>query len=450
MKKYWTSILFLCCLCLLIPATASANTLTGAWVEPSTVTVSGSKGASAQATAYDITNNRINGGVIWSVSPDNSGVSISKQGKITVSANATPGAYIIFATPDSSKNTVWGDVQSAGLYVEFAPDTPELSKELDHITLAQSSVTLNASGGSAAHSARAYNSDNQEITGVTWAISPENGGVTIDESGVIRFDKDAVSGNYIVIATKGAITKTAPLTVVNNTGTPAIVLSRVVIAPSTVTIGNSTITSAAQAAAYDSDGKPITSGLLWSVNPPDLGVSMDNTGRITVFSGTMTRIYHITATPDSEAGTVSGNAQSADFTVQTAAVLPEKLDHVTLTQSVVTVDGTTAGTSSASALDKNNQDVNSVTWTVSPADSGVSINISGVISVAANTAAGKYVIRASKDGVTKEVTLTVVNNAKTMTFSASGVLRHHAAAKRRRRFDCHAGMHVHSAGRDGV
>ena len=233
-------------------------------------------------------------------------------------------------------------------------------------------------------------------------------GITIDANGLITISNGAVSAEYTVVATYSTQTASAPF-LIKKTSTTSTSISRIVVDPSTVTVsGNSMAIS--KATAYDGNDALITVGIIWGVQPANAGVSIDNNGNITVSSNATASQYLISATPDTTIGAVSGNVKSAGLTVNNASTVAAELDHVALTESRVTVDGTESKTSSARAFDSNNQDVGGVTWTITPANGGVSIDNTGTIHIFQSAIAGDYTIKATKNGITKEATLTVVNN----------------------------------------
>lgn len=113
------------------------------------------------------------------------------------------------------------------------------------------------------------------------------------------------------------------------------------------------------------------------------------------------------------------------------------LNTVTLDKDSVTVDGETGKTVNATAASVQSTNLTSmVNWTVVPANSGVSIDNAGVITVAKNAKAGDYTITAtpkngSSQGDAKSATLkveratpvytvTVTPESKGMTVPASG------------------------------
>ena len=383
----------------------STSSINKVVVDPSSVTVSNSSTALSQATAYDGNNNPITVGILWSVYPSGSGVSIARDGKITISSNASSRPYVITATPDSTFGIVSGDNQSADLIVQ---NISAAAGELDHVALTKSSVTVDGttSETSVAH---ALDKDDNDVSGVTWAVSPANGGVSIDSNGTINIFKSATAGDYTITATKGAIHKETTLTVANETPPPAVSF-QVVLTPETV-VADGVSPASATASAVDASNQPL-SGVTWSLTPEGQGVSINASGSITVAASAVLGDYTVTAS--AEAGTQSKTLRVVDKGSETT----QSLTGVSLNPAAVTVDGTNAQTVTATAQGT----ATDVTWTVSPEGAGVTLNsnsgVSVQITVAADAKPGKYgVTAATQDGTSKSETLTVTVPAESLLSS---------------------------------
>ena len=365
------------------------NALAKVVIDPSTVTVSGNSMAISQATAYDGDNNAITRGLLWSVYPANSGVTVDGAGKITVSPNAVARPYVITATPDATMNIVSGNAQSADLLVQTSSSA---TAELDHIALTKSAVTVNGTAGETSI-ARAYDKDNREVTGVTWLITPSDGGVGIDGNGMITVFRSAAAGNYTISATKNGVSRTAVLTV---TSTAATSISAVTLTPATVLVDGST-TVYATAKAVDSGNAPMAN-VTWSIAPNDKGVTIDASGAITIAGNSMTGDYTVIASN-------SAGSQSAVLRVTDQTSPPdEPFTGVTLDPSTVTLDGANGAAATATA---QGTATDGVTWSVSPADAGVTIDASGHITIAATAASGDYVITGTRGLAARSATLHV-------------------------------------------
>ena len=247
------------------------------------VTVNGTKGATVKATATSAKGTDITNGVAWSVS-DGNGVSISQDGTITVDAKAEAGTYTITA---SAKD---GGSQGSG-FAELTV-TRELPKAAT-ITLSSEWSSLeipadNSSGGSFKVTVKDQYGDVVENPSVTWSISPEVKGVSIDQSGavtVLPAAKEAITDTtgkeFTVTATCGDATEPATFTV-----------KRAEAKAETITISGGTdflnIPASGTddttfiATVEDQYGAEMTGAkVAWSISPKKAGVSIEN-GKVTV------------------------------------------------------------------------------------------------------------------------------------------------------------------------
>ncbi|MBR4545111.1 MAG: S-layer homology domain-containing protein [Oscillibacter sp.] len=385
---------------------SSASSISRVVVDPASVTVSNSSTALSQATAYDGNDNPITVGILWSVFPSGAGVGIARDGKITISSNASSRPYVITATPDTTFGIVSGNPQSADLIVQ---NISAAVGELDHVALTKSSVTVDGTA-SETSVARALDRDNNDVSGVTWAISPANGGVSIDSNGTIHIFKSATPGDYTITATKGAVSKESKLTVSNETP-PPVVSFQVTLTPDTV-IADGVSPASATASAADASNQPL-SGVTWSLSPQGQGVSIDAaSGAITVAASAVLGEYTVTAS------TETGTQSKTLYVIEKGSETTQSLTGVSLNPAAVTLDGTNAQTVTATA---QGTATDGVTWTVSPVGAGVTLNsnsgASVQITVAADTKPGTYGVTAALGDTTRSATLTVTVPAESFLSS---------------------------------
>ncbi|MBR3569866.1 MAG: hypothetical protein IKN96_03555, partial [Oscillibacter sp.] len=381
---------------------SNAKTLAAVVLNPATVTVSENSTAISVATALDSDGAPITQGLLWSVQPANSGVMVDSTGNLTISSNASPQNYLIVATPDKTVALVEGNAASTSLLVKTAQ---EPVSALDHIAVQPTALTVNGTADASAQAA-AYDSNGQALNGVTWSISPKNGGVSIDSAtGAVNAFKDALSGEYTVTGVKDGVTRTAALTVRNETPT---VLAYVRLSPATVTLDGSS-PAQSTASAMDSRNGVITEGVAWSLAPADRGVSISDNGVIAITASAVAGDYLITAR-------YSGASESATLRVNSSSTPPDPvvtLDAVTVAPSSVTLDGA-AKTATASATGSDGKPMTAgVVWSVSPTDGGVSVNsATGAVSVAADAKPGDYAITAAHGTESKSAVLHVVDSSE--------------------------------------
>ncbi len=181
-------------------------------------------------------------------------------------------------------------------------DTPN---PLDHVIVSPTSTTLPV-GGSQQFSARAYDSDNQTLSNVTFFWLVTSGGGTINSDGL--FTAGSVPGTYIdtveVVAIQGTITAvaTANITVTGEPGT----LHRVSLTPKTVTLVPGD-TQKFSAQAYDINNVAITGyAYTWSV--VNGGGTINTSGLFT--AGATTGKFVDTVQVFADNGTDNGTARA--------------------------------------------------------------------------------------------------------------------------------------------
>ena len=214
-------------------------------------------------------------------------------------------------------------------------------------------------------------------------------------------------------------------------------LDTVKLAQNTVNVvGGDAAAQTVQATATSAKGTNITTGVTWSVTPADQGVTVDNSGVVSVTAKATADEYTITATPNSTDS--QGDAKTATLTVNRAAAAAASVsvvDDSSKDASAVTVQGANApdGTTvklTATVTDQYGEEnaalAETTQWTVATTDGKEGdVTVSdGTVTVDAYAAAGTYTITASVGGQSDSYALTVERQtpeAKTVkVYDASG------------------------------
>ena len=330
-------------------------------------------------------------GASWELTSYNtSGVNVSQTGTIIINSSAVDGVVHTLTAKYGAQSP------SAAFRIKKVAS--------GGVTLTSVTVTPTTVGIPSGAQAAALNGDGQEIRyGITWSAYPEGQGVSVGGDGRIYVSTEAKADNYVILAQPDGVSvlgtpKSATLTV-ENAAPPTVTLNRVELLQDTLTV-NGTSGAGTQAIAYDAKNSPILSGVTWSISPKNGEVTIDSaSGEITVSRSATDGSYTVTGTKD-------GVSHTATLTVRNET--PVTLANVMLNPATVTVDGTNGETSTARAVDANNQTLTSgVTWSVSPENKGVEVSESGAITVAASTETGNYDITAAYGGASKSATLRV-------------------------------------------
>lgn len=214
-------------------------------------------------------------------------------------------------------------------------------------------------------------------------------------------------------------------------------LDTVKLAQNTVNVvGGDATAQTVQATATSAKGTNITTGVTWSVTPADQGVTVDNSGVVSVTAKATADEYTITATPNSADS--QGDAKTATLTVNRAAAAAASVsvvDDSSKDASAVTVQGANApdGTTvklTATVTDQYGESnaalAANAQWTVATEDGKEGdVTVSGgTVTVNAYAAAGTYTITATVGGQSDSYALTVERQtpeAKTVkVYDASG------------------------------
>ena len=198
-----------------------------------------------------------------------------------------------------------------------------------------------------------------------------------DKNFVASTDKGSGKVDYI---SSVSFETTASVTI--NGATPT--LNTATLNKNTVTVDGTT-GATVNAAATSAQGTILTEKVTWSVAPTDNGVSIDaTTGTIAVGAKAKAGDYTITATGDGTTATGSANA-----TLKVERAAPVYTVTVTSANLQLTVPtGTETSSSQFFAAVKDQYDEQktdaTVTWSVEPANAGVSVNENGLVTVSAD------------------------------------------------------------------
>lgn len=204
--------------------------------------------------------------------------------------------------------------------------------------------------------------------------------------------EDLLNENYVTIVKSGENVKPERIPGIDysssnkasihvNGVTPT--LNTVTLDKDSVTV-NGTTGATVNAAATSAQGTNLTSMVNWTVAPANSGVSIGNAGVITVAKNAKAGEYTITATGDDTTATDSANA-----TLKVKRAAPVYTVTVTSANLQLTVPtGTETSSSQFFAAVKDQYDEQktdaTVTWSVEPANAGVSVNENGLVTVSAD------------------------------------------------------------------
>lgn len=423
-----------------------APTVTTVTLNPSTVTVNGTNKQTVQAKATSAKGTDLTNSVTWSIgTPENGGgVSIAENGTITVAANAKAGEYTVYANKNSSgggggsgsinrsqsaaaRSKVQGSAQTT---LTVSRET-SVAKELA-ISAEKSMVEIPTDDkvATATFTAAFRDQYREEMTApsVTWSITPSVDGVSIDiDNGVVTVSKDAKnrisnSTEFTITAKSGDLTQSSNLIVKRAAAqAQSIELGTVndMIVPAD---GEDAKTATVTATVKDQYDTPISNPTVaWRISPAVEGVSIDNTGKITVTNAAKAGIADTTGKEFTVTAT-SGTAKAekkfhVNRDTQTAKALVICKNSVELSGDTDTVIIPTTDTA------------NDYTYTVKISDqygakmtADSTVTISAIGDASADAISGnkltisktatkdkKYKVTATCGTLTKEVTVTVKN-----------------------------------------
>ncbi|PJN59329.1 hypothetical protein PAEAM_29600 [Paenibacillus sp. GM1FR] len=231
----------------------------------------------------------------------------------------------------------------------------------------QLTATVNVSGGAAQT--------------VTWSSSDTNGNVTVDANGLVSVAANTPPGPYTITATStfdGTKSGNATITV---TSAPAV--NSVTVSPSNPSVVQGD-TEQLTATVDVSGGAAQT--VTWASSDLNSNVTVNANGLVSVAANTPPGPYTITATSTFD-GTKSG---SATITVTSA---PAVNSVMVSPSSPNVVQGDTEQLTAT--VDVRGGAAQTVTWTSSDTNGNVTVDVNGLVSVAANTPPGPYTVTAT-------------------------------------------------------
>ncbi|WP_341281152.1 S-layer homology domain-containing protein [Paenibacillus sp. FSL H8-0537] len=330
--------------------------------------------------------------VTWT-SSNSSKVAVNSTGKVTVTANATPGNYTITATStvDNSKkgtSTITVTAAPAVNSVSVSPSTASVVQGGSE----QLSVLVDAVGGAA--------------TTVTWISDDVNNKVEVDSAGNVTVASDATPGTYTITATStvdGSKKGTSTITV---TAAPAI--NSVSVNPGSASVergGSKQLT-----ASVDTVGGAATT-VTWTSDDVNNKVEVDSTGNVTVAADAPLSTYTITAT-----STVDGSKKGTS-TITVTAAASYSIGAITDQSLTALVQGYEAGTQQTKIILVANSGTGTLS-NLSAALSGANANdfaITQPDSILMNSASTDFNIHTKDDLPAGTYTVTVTLSADHMT-----------------------------------
>lgn len=384
--------------------------------ENTSVTVDGTTAQTVQAAATSAKGTDITGSVAWSVSPVGNGVTVASNGIVTVSAAAKTGTYQITATPDKTK--VLGDAMSVELNVG------RTKAQAKTIAISGGAASLEIPTGadvSTTFTATVKDQFGDVITnpGITWNITDSNSqtvdGVSV-ANGVVAVTRDAKDN--IADSREFTVSAKASADVI---ATEKITIKRAAAMAATVTVtGDSSVTVpttgtstvAFGAAVKDQYGSDYSGTVQWSSAPTVEGVSIDQSGKVTVTAEAAENVTTdgTVLTIKAACGSVS---DTAVFTVmrEPAVVTSIAIDgHASV---VIPKAGTNTYPYTAKVYDQYGIAMSDkATLSLTSSDDNVVFDAaSGILTVKAGAKAENYTLTAVCDNARKELTVKVMDKA---------------------------------------
>lgn len=328
---------------------------------------------------------------------------VLKAGNAKVWFDTTPGTSFVWST----------DAQD-GSAIPTTLEECTFTSVTTGVNLTTTDVTVDGSNG-ATISAMAFGNDVEEITsGVVWEVSgEENSGVSIDQNGAITIDAKAKAGEYTVTATGGdgtfgeSNTATAKFTVKRETS----VAQSISISDGATSIeipaeDTANVTSQFTATVTDQYDETISAeNVKWTVSPEIAGVSISDSGLLTVKNeakGSIADTTGTTFTVKAESGTQS---DTATVTVKRAAPVATSVaiykDETAISSDTIAIpqSGSTNVTYTAKVLDQYGEVMSGETAIWSE-PTGLPTNVTF------DTTSGKLTVPAGENTGTGNVTLT--------------------------------------------
>lgn len=185
----------------------AAPTVETVAIDPASVTVDGTNGATATATATSKAGTNISSTVAWTVSPADAGVTVDK-GTVTVAKDAKAGTYTIGAGTKTATLTV---SRAAAVATSIVISQNGTEIEGDAATLIKPTA---GKTNTYTYTAKVLDQYGDPFEGdVTWTSSGTAEGVTVASSVVTVSDTAVVDSTLTLTAAVGEVTKTLTLTV---------------------------------------------------------------------------------------------------------------------------------------------------------------------------------------------------------------------------------------------
>jgi len=313
-----------------------------------------------------------------------------------------------------------------------AVSVQEALPEIREVTPAASAVTV--TGGSAAAQTvqmSAFSAKGTDITSdVTWTVSPEEQGVTVNGDGLVSVEAKAQAGTYTVTASaKSGLTqgeaKTAEVTVTRSTAAPAqVTVSGTVDTILVPGLSQPTNTAVFTAAVTDQFGGAMTGqNIIWTVldssGQPVDGISVEN-GTVTVSEEARMAITDTAGkllTVRAQLGSLSDSRTVAvRRAAQTVTGIEICRDGRPVSHGSITIplSGSRTERYTVRVLDQYGQEMAAdAAWSVvGTLPAGVTVE-NGAVTVTDAAAAGSFDLRVSAAGLSDQIRITVSSLAVT-------------------------------------
>lgn len=336
---------------------------------------------------------------------------------LAVAMVATSAPMALALEPDTTQPVVWAGTPGEG--GEGGGITSLSAEDIKMVTITPSEVTVDGTISRQDIKVEVFTDEdgNPKITeNLGWEIVATNGGearhVTVGADGVVTVDAKAKAGTYTIrpkindeSASKFAILK------VKRSEEEQQMVFKIIVSGGqsklTIPESGSATTAAFTVQFLNAFDEPVTQEkeVKWNVIPASENtgkVTIDDEGVVTVQAGAVEDT--VTVTADIE-GSTPRISEKATLTLEKAAVTSNEIKEVELSQSKVTVNGSTATpdvTVKAYSDDGKPHDITSqVAWTVETTDGeqgDVTVSQDGKVTVSAKAKAGTYIIKAGAKG----------------------------------------------------
>lgn len=343
---------------------------------------------------------------------------VLKSGNAKVWFDNTPGTSFVWST----------DAQD-GSAIPTTLEECTFTSVTTGVNLTTTEVTVDGTNGETI-SPLAFNNDVEKIdSGLTWSITGEDvSGVTIDSStGEITIDAKAEAGDYTVTATGSdgtfgeSNTASAKFTVKRETSVAqSISISYGATSIEIPADDTANVTSQFTATVTDQYDETISAeNVKWTVSPEIAGVSISDSGLLTVKNeakGSIADTTGTTFTVKAESGTQS---DTATVTVKRAASVATSVaiykdggesaiesDTIAIPQS-----GSTSVTYTAKVLDQYGSEMTAgnISWSYEGSlPSGVGVNDS-TVTVAAGATTDEFTLKATCDGISDSAAINIAS-----------------------------------------